>query len=290
MNLTQLKVFEALAQYLSFSKAAEKIGLSQSSVTVQLKSLQDEYGVALFRRHGQSMHLSSYGQELLPKIKRFIGTLKEMELLLKNSEQSDIGCLSVGLSVPHSAIEILSTFTRLNQHVRITAKVANSKGLLEQLSHCKIDIAIVNVVGSPPNSLSVFIKNQELIALIPADHRWGKRENIHISELDRQLVILREEGAASRKHFEKMVLAAGINPRIALVLNSGEGMKHAVTAQLGIGIAHEMQIDQQDWLVALPIIGGNVSAAQYLAFLPEYKNSRLVRSFIETSLSIKNNQ
>lgn len=287
MNLTQLKVFEALAQYRSFSKAADALNLSQPSVTVQIKSLQDEYGIALFRRHGQSIQLSPYGLELLPKIKRLIRIFDDMEWSLKNPGQLNRRHLSVGLSGPHSAIKILSAFTRRNPHVRISARMANSRYLLEQLAECQIDIAIVNVVGPFLKFFSMLFKYQELSVLISADHPWAKRENIHISELDGQPVILREEGAASRDHFEKMASAAGIATRIALDFNSREGMKQAVAAGLGIGIGHEIQVDQQEWLVTLPIKGGDVRAAQYLVCLPAYKQSRLVQAFIEAAFSLK---
>jgi LysR family transcriptional regulator, low CO2-responsive transcriptional regulator len=290
MNLTQLRVFEALAEFRSFSKAAEALNLSQPSVTIQIKSLQDEYGVTLFRRHGQSIRLSLYGLRLLPKIKRLVGVLDDMEWSLKNPEQLNHGHLSVGFSGPHSGIKILSAFTRQNPHVRISANMTNSKNLLEQLAKCQIDIAIVNIVGSVPKYSSTFYQFQELKVLVFADHPWAKRDGIDIRELDGQSVILREKGAASREHFEKMVAATGIVPHITLDFNSHEGMKHAVAERLGVGVAHEMQIDQQGWLVTLPILGGDIRTAQYLVCLPEYKQSSLVQSFIEAASSIQQDQ
>ena len=96
MNLTKLRVFQALARERSFSRAAQQLGISQPSVTTQIKSLQQEYGVLLFRRSGQAIELSSFGRELLPIVGRLFGVLDDIEASLQNPDQLNHGHLSIG--------------------------------------------------------------------------------------------------------------------------------------------------------------------------------------------------
>ena len=74
MNLAQLKAFEALARLGNFSRAAEALNVTQPAITTQLKTLQESYGVSLFRRQGYTITLSTLGHELLPRAKQI--TLK----------------------------------------------------------------------------------------------------------------------------------------------------------------------------------------------------------------------
>ena len=89
MNLAQLKAFEALARFGNFSRAAEALNVTQPAITTQLKTLQESYGVSLFRRQGYTIKLSTLGHELLPRAKQAIHLITELDRLLAGTDPSN---------------------------------------------------------------------------------------------------------------------------------------------------------------------------------------------------------
>jgi len=280
MNIVQLKAFEALARTRNFSRAAQTLGVSQPAITSQIKSFQDDYGIALLRRRGHAMDLSPIGRELLPRVKHAVRLVNEIERLMSNPDDLDLGQLSIGLNGPLSAMEALSFFTRRYPKVRISAQMANSSKLLELLAECRIDVAILNALEPPPDLFSLRSKIQRLSVVVPSSHFWAGRDSVDITELDSQPIVLREHGSAARDHFDQMTASAGIAPHIVLELNSHEGMKQAVARGLGIAIVHEIQLGMNDKLVELPVTGSNIRAAQYIVCQPEFRQLRIVDAFL----------
>ena len=121
--------------------------------------------------------------------------------------------------------------------------------------------------------------------LIRANHAWARQESVHVNDLDKEPLLVRESGSSSRQHLEQVTTSAGITPRIVLEFNSREGLKYAVAADLGVGVTYAANMNQDESLVTRPIVGGQVSAGQYIVSLPEYRDSRTVQAFMDAARS-----
>lgn len=227
------------------------------------------------------------GRELLPLTRRLTGVLDDIEVSLQNPEQLNFDHLSIGLSEPSSGMDVISAFTHRNPAVQINARMGNSAELLALLTECRIDVAIVNSTDLDSRFYAVLNKANHLSVLLCADHPWARQESVHIDDLDGQPLIVRESGSTSRQHFMQVAANPNITPRIVLEFNSREGIKHAVSAGLGIGIVYEANMSTDESLVMRPIVGRLISAGQYIVCLPEYRESRMVQAFMDAAHAVR---
>jgi DNA-binding transcriptional LysR family regulator len=281
MNLAQLKAFEALARLGNFSRAAEALNVTQPAITTQLKTLQENYGVSLFRRQGYTITLSTLGHELLPRAKQAIHLITELDRLLASTDPHESGQLALGLCDPHSTLGYVSDFTRLYPNTKIFCTMANSSSLLQMLSECKIDIAFINAVTAPEEVFSLRCKSCSLSAIVTRDHKWAGRKAIDIREFHNEGVILRERESTSHKLFLDMAADKAVSPDIVLKFNSREGLKRAVLKGMGIGVVHEISFGGAENLVDVKIDGSQSFMSQYLICAPEFRHSPSVKAFFQ---------
>ena len=110
MNFTQLRAFHAVASAGGFTRGARRLGISQPAVTVQVRALEQRYGVALFRRLGQRIELTEFGRELWQRTRRAFAELDDLEELLASAGELRVGRLEIGADGPFSVMDLVASF------------------------------------------------------------------------------------------------------------------------------------------------------------------------------------
>ena len=154
LTLRQLKVFEVVARRLSYRRAAEELFLTQPAVSMQVKSLEKQLGVALFEQLGKRVHLTGAGQEVLAYARTVTQQLDELEAVLNHMKGLSGGRLriSVATTANYFIPTLLGTFSRRYPDVTVSLDVTNRETLLEQLTENTVDLVIM---GQPPAGLDV---------------------------------------------------------------------------------------------------------------------------------------
>src|SRR4051794_17417412 len=111
MNFSQLRAFHAVAIHRTFSAAAQALGVSQSAVTQNVKSLEDAVGARLFHRSGGGVELTADAHDLLPKVRQVVLLLDEIDARMDGGRGLHTGHLSLGLCAPYVAMPILERFS-----------------------------------------------------------------------------------------------------------------------------------------------------------------------------------
>ena len=174
MNITlrQLKVFERVAKRLSFTRAAEELFLTQPAVSMQIKQFEEAVGLPLFERLGKKIYLTEAGEALYQLSRRIAQQLDEAEQLIEELKGTESGRLkvSVASTVHYFAIRLLAEFCRRHPKVRVSFKVTNRKGLLQNLEDNEADLLLM---GQPPDSQELetetFLINP-LVIIAPSGH------------------------------------------------------------------------------------------------------------------------
>ncbi len=143
MNHAQLRAFHAVALHGGFTRAAEALRLTQPTLSGQVKSLEEHYGVRLFERRGRSVELTDLGAALLDIARRIFGLEAEADQLLATARGLTSGQLRVGADAPYHVVPFLAGFSRRHPNIRLTMTFGNSEHVLQDLFDRRTDIAVL---------------------------------------------------------------------------------------------------------------------------------------------------
>jgi len=289
-TLRQLKVFEAVARLLSFSRAAEELHLTQPAVSMQVKSLEGEAGLALFEQIGKKIHLTEAGRELYRRSRAIADELRatgEALDALRGLEQGRLHIAAVS-TAKYFAPPLLARFLTAHPGVKLELSVDNREAVIERLAANEIDLAIM---GRPPLDLETvaepFASHPHVIVAAPGHPLAGKRR-IALARVAEEPFILREPGSGTRGLLEKLFADHGLAIRVAMQMASNETIKQAVQAGMGLSLLsrHTMELElEAGRLVALDVVGMPIVRNWYVVHLAAKRLSPMARAFREFILS-----
>ncbi len=251
MHDHKLKVFCAVADTGSFSKASKMVNLTQPAVSLQIQALEESYETALFERSGKNITLTPAGKLLYQYAKDILNLYTTVEKEINNLTGLSKGSLQIGASSTignYLLPTVIIAFKKKYPKIDVNLFVSNTKGIIELLNAGRIDIGLVEG-DVPKQSLDVEkLLEDELVLIMPPDHLWVKRKNISVSELLSQSVIMREDGSGTRQMIEKHLIANKISPnnlRMSLILGSTEAIKSAVEHGMGVSILSNWTVKKE---------------------------------------------
>ena len=249
MNITlrQLQVFERVARRLSFTRAAEELYLTQPAVSMQIRQLEEAIGLPLFERLGKKIYLTQAGEELYQLSRSIAHQLDEAEAPIEEMKGTESGRLNVSVAntVHYFAIRLLGEFCRRHPKVRVSFKVTNRKGLLQNLEDNEADLLLM---GQPPDQQDLetesFLINP-LVIIAPSHHPLAGKKNIPLSELGQENFIMREIGSGTRNSVERFLGERGVHLTVSMEMNTNTAIKQGVEEGLGLGIVSIHTLDRE---------------------------------------------
>jgi DNA-binding transcriptional LysR family regulator len=236
ITLRQIRIFASAARHSSFARAAEELHLTAPAVSMQIREMEEELGVALFARIGRRVELTSAGEYFLVFARRVLSTLSEAESVMQRLKGAKTGSLKIGLisTAKYFLPRMLGAFRKDHEGIQIRIAVRNRDQLIELLRGGEIDLAIM---GRPPRHLDTraeVFASHPLAFIAPSNHRLVKHREIHTSVLETEELIIREDGSGTRYVMEKFFEQHKISPPVTMEMSSNETIKQAVSAGLGI--------------------------------------------------------
>ena len=283
MNFTQLRAFHAVASAGGFTRGAARLGISQPAVTVQVKALEQVYGLELFRRRGQRTELTDFGREVFRHSRQLFARLDDLEQLLAAAGSLRTGRLELGADGPFAVMDLLAAFVRRHPGVRVTMRLGNATRVLADLRAGETDVAVLNLIEQGPDLFDRPLLRDRLLALVTAAHPWAARGEVALEELGGAPLVLREPGSATRALLVDALAETGLVPRVALELGSREAVREAVLAGLGVGVVFARELVPDARLRPLAIIGADLSATVSLVCLGERRELRAVAALFEVA-------
>ena len=256
LTLRQLKVFEAVARHLNYTRAAEELHLTQPAVSMQVKQLEESLGVAFFEQLGKRIHLTEAGQELLGYARTITQQLDELEGVLNRMKGLGGGRLriSVATTANYFIPTLLGSFSRRYPDVTVSLDVTNRETLLRQLTENTVDLV---VMGQPPAEADVeaqvFMDNP-LVVVAPTDHPLAKKKQIPLARLQEETFLVRESGSGTRIAMERFFNERGMRLKTGMEVGSNEAIKQSVQAGLGLGLLSRATIEQELALRRLAVL------------------------------------
>jgi len=247
LTLKQLKIFEAVATHRNYTQAAKALFLTQPAVSMQIKQLEEQAGLALFERSGKQTRITEAGKELLHYSHAIHQQLEEAGQVLDELRGVKRGRLHLTMAstANYFAPRLLATFCERFPAIKVSLDVVNRDGLLLALEDNTTDIVIM---GKPPAGMpvnyEVFMENP-LVVIAPPAHSLSTRKHIPLTELAEHPFIVRERGSGTRAAVERFLAQHDIERPGGMEMSSSEAIKQAVQAGLGLGVVslHTLEME-----------------------------------------------
>ena len=237
-----------------FTKAADALGYTQSSISQMIASLENELGIKLLTRSRHGVKLTIEGAELLPFIERSIYQYRSMQEKANEIKGIETGIIRVGIisSVTcHWMPQLINGFKEEYPNVQFLFHQGDYTLIPEWIASGQIDFGFVNPLAGT-NLKTKTVKSGEMLAVLPKNHPLAKKKSIQLQDIAAEPYILLEEG-----HYSEPMAAfeaAGIQPNIQYTIHDDYAIMMMVEAGLGVSILAELILRRTNYdIVCLPI-------------------------------------
>jgi len=295
-DLFSIKAFLTIVELGSFSKAAERLFVTQPAISARIKALEQLLGVKLIKRSRDGITLTEAGRKLYSYAKK-LEMISEQLIEELSRYKIDKKVLLIGSTLipgKYCLPKIICTFSKKYSEISIKLEISSNNEIIKQVLKGNLDLGIISIT---PKKNSKFIYKKiaccELVLIVKPDY---PKTEITLSELSRKSLVMREESSGVTICFKNFCKRHGVDLnrlKIPIVLNCNESIKFAVKEGKGIGIVPKCTVltdIKEKKLKILKLKEGALEYERYLICLSDRLKSPLVQKFYEflESINYKN--
>lgn len=237
MDIKTIKTFRTIVKHRNFQKAAEELAYAQSTVTMQIKKLEDELGTRLLERGKQGFHLTEAGLYLYEQAELLLDEVEKLQEGIEHIRTGEAGYIRLGVMEPYASYRLpalLKPFVTRYPRVNLSVQIQSNQALGNMVQQGELDIAICTL----PDDLSGLhyekLLVEEIALLIPQDHPFAAEQEISLSMLQEEPLLITSPVCPFRKSLEKAMSDKGLRPRYHMEVSNMLAVKHYVSAGYGI--------------------------------------------------------
>lgn len=296
MSDFRLKVFQAVAKNLSFTKASQELFVSQPAITKHVQELEAAYRTRLFDRQGSRISLTESGKLLLEHCERILEEYKRLEYEMHLLHNEYTGELRLGASTTIAQYVLpamLGGFIGKFPKVSLSLMNGNSREIEAALQEHRIDLGLVEGVFRLPNLKYTTFLEDELVAVIRANSKLAVGEEITSEELAGLPLVLRERGSGTLDVFERSLLQHNIklsSLKVLMYLGSTESIKLFLEHTDCLGIVSVRSISRELYAGLLRVVEiKDMSMPREFCFAqPQGQESGLAQVFMQFAMHYNN--
>lgn len=242
INLDQLLTFAMVVEHGGFTEAASRLGLTQPAVSMQIRNLEDRFGVRLIERVGKRALATAAGRDLLPFVHRLRDEADAAVAHMMRHRAGEFGRVRIGTGATaciYRLPAILTTLRAAHPGLEIIVVTGNTPDILDAVEAGSLDLALVTLPAARPSLSIEPVCVEHLVAVAPYKSGDGMSSNddpIRPADLAAAPMILYERGGTMRAVIDAWFVAGGSQPRPAMELGNVEAIKNLVAAGLGRSI------------------------------------------------------
>ena len=246
MTIRHLRIFLAVVDSGSMTKAAKNLYITQPSVSQAIMEIEEHYNIKLFERLSRKLYITEGGKEFLSYARHIISLYDDMEQRMGQTRRTSTLRIGASLTIGTYLLSQLSKgYLRNNKNIQIKAVVDNTSAIEEKVLNSKLDFALVEGPIHSDDIVPIPFMKDELVTICSKNHPFAKKQSITIEELSQEELILRETGSGTRELFENTMLFKGQNLKTKWICNNSEAIKNAVMADMGISIISKMSVTKE---------------------------------------------
>jgi len=242
VDIAQIESFAVVARCGSFTRAAERLKLTQPAVSRHVQKLERELGVALLARRRGRVELSEAGKLFLAFAEDVIGGHQRLLAELSAEPGPLAGDLRIAASTTPGEFLVpglVASFASSHPRVKPEIRIVDSSDVASELRSHRSDVGFAGVELSGRDLVQEVIARDEIVLAVPADHPFASRSSVDLGELDAQPFLARESGSGTYLSFRAALAAVPVDPpafRVVMVLSNTQAIVSAVQNGYGIGL------------------------------------------------------
>lgn len=240
MELWQLRTFRVVAETLNFTKAAERLNLTQSAVSHQIKALEKDLGEPLFIRAKRGVKLSEAGKMALEHAERILAEAEAMRVRVSGREHTPVGRVRAAAATQafvHLFAPLFESFMRAHAGVELSFRTTVSTDqTVTDILNGAADVGFASMPIYSPNLRFTELFEDELVLVVGKGHELANESEVTAEQIERSRLILFERGASIRRKTDAFFARANIQPVIALESNDTYFIKLMVEHGMGASL------------------------------------------------------
>jgi DNA-binding transcriptional LysR family regulator len=297
MNLKQLEAFVEITDTGSFSKAAQKLAVTQPTISSHISMLEKELKAKLFVRSTKEIKLSKDGEVLYQYAKGMVEIERKIFEIFLPKEEEENKCITIAAStIPAQYLlpEILSQYMKKYPKRSFKVLETDSKKVADQISGHMSDVGFAGTIEDKINCKYIPIYQDELVIAMPNQEKYQKvkEESPALNWIVNEPMIVREEGSGTRKEAERRMQNEGIDIEelnIVAIIESPEVIKRSVKSGVGITIISKLAIQKEvemGEILEMPLSTKKNKRDLYLVYNKNKQPSKAVDDFIKVVKSV----
>ena len=260
MELRHLRTIAAVARHGSFTKAAEELYLAQSAISQQIRRLETELGVEVFRRTSRKVELTAEGRVILGYAQRVLAEVDGLHSELEELTGLLSGQLRIGgvyPTGPYDLFGMLADFRAAHPGVAIHMVEDTQDGVLAALRADELDCAFtaLNPDALGNEFAATLLWEEEIVVALPLGHRLGGRDHVTFEQLATEDLIAYRENSALRRRLERTMAERGLEPRNAFICTEMGAVRGLASKGLGVAVLPRSVAEQPGPPIELRPIG-----------------------------------
>ena len=260
MDLNALKIFLAVAQERSFSRAAAKVHRTQPAVSQAVRRLEVELGEQLFDRSSKNGTLTEAGVMLQNYAQRLVRLAEETESAVRELRDLRRGRVLIGANeaAVHTLLPLIVQFRRRYPDILIDVRRVPARQIAVEVQQGSLDFGALTFHPAEEGLLEVPIGSDELVLLVPPTHALAKRHQVTMEDVAHEPVVAHNDPSPARERVLRLFEQRHVPLRMVISLPSLDGIKRAVESKLGVALLpRRCAITEiaNGRLVALPVAG-----------------------------------
>ena len=239
MDVRQLEMFRAVVAAGSFTAAAQRLHVSQSAISRQLKLLEEELGTLVLQRTGRGVAVTPEGQILLATANRIWSEMQEVVAQIGDTQKLQRGSISIGGGMTvclHVLPKLLKRFRTLYKNVDLRITTGRADQLLQALRSHEIDLLLLTLPIDAPDLQVLPVLKEEMIVVTPKNHALSRAKTVEAKQLARYPLILFESGSNTRKGIDEFFFDQQLSPNVVMETENVEIIKAMVASGVGMTV------------------------------------------------------
>ncbi len=260
MDLATLRVFLAVAEERSFSRAAAKVHRTQPAVSQAVRRLESDLGEQLFDRTSKSGTLTDAGRVLQNYGQRLVRLAGETESVMRELRDLRRGRVLIGANEAaiHTLLPLMARFRRRVPDIAIDVRRVPARQIAVEVQQGSLDFGALTFRPSETGLLEVAVGSDELVLLVPPSHPLASRRQVTMEEVGSEPVVAHNDPSPARERVLRLFEEHRIPLQMMIALPSLDGIKRAVELKLGVALLPRLCAITEiasGRLVAVPVPG-----------------------------------
>ena len=249
MNLQALRYLTALAEHRHFGRAAEKCFVTQPTLSMQIRKLEDELGLQLLERNNKSVRLTDIGliiAEYAQKILREVKTIQELAKTVKDPYSGNIKMGVIPTLAPYLLPRVIGNLQQAMPKLQYYWVEKTTEVLMQQLKLGEIDAALISLPIKDNELVVEPLFTEEFLLAVPKQHALVKRKTLQLKDIENSELLLLEEGHCLRD--QALTFCQGLDELMVkdFRATSLETLRYMVAAGLGITLTSQLAVQTND--------------------------------------------